>query len=238
VSEEGRVRVLIVDDHPMVREVVAMGCSRRPSLEVVGQAGDGIEALEQCECLRPDVVVLDLGLPGMDGFKVLARIRDRFPATKVMILSGRDDRSAVFESVRLGAHGYLVKTGLVAEIASAVEAVARGTEVFSVHQQQALHAELGDRIRRARRSASLLGELTRREREVLRHLVMGLNTRTTADRLGISQRTVEAHLRGLYRKLGVRNRVQAVRQAADLGLVDVAEPPGEDEDSAATWSLS
>lgn len=234
--EARRVRVLIVDDHPMVREIVAIGCSERPSLEVVGGAGDGIEALEQCARFRPDVVVLDLGLPRMDGFEVLVHLRERFPETRVLILSGRADRQAMFESVRLGAHGYLVKTGVVAEIASAVEAVARGTRVFSVHQQRGLHQELGERIRQARRSASLVGALTRREQDVFQCLVGGLNNRAAADRLNISERTVETHLRSLYRKLTVGNRVQALRRAMELKVVNVAEPPQDQWSSGATSS--
>lgn len=220
----GRIRVLVVDDHPMVSQIVAIACDARPSLQVVGQAGDGWGALEQCELLHPDVVVLDLGLPGLSGFEVLVRLRAQFPSTRVLIVSGRDDRAAIFESVRLGADGYLEKTGSVDEIAAAVEAVGQGTKVFSVDHQRAVRVELGDLVRRSRLAASLAGQLTRREREILDLLALGFSTRLIASRLGISERTAEAHTRSLYRKLGVRSRLQAVHRAAEMNLLKLAGP--------------
>jgi len=213
------LRVLVVDDHPMVSQIIAIACNERPSLQVVGQAGDGWEALEKCELLHPDVVVLDLGLPGLSGFDVLVRLREQFPSTRVLIVSGRDDRAAVFESVRLGADGFLEKTGSVDEIAAAVEAVGQGTKVFSVDHRRSVHVELGDLIRRSREAASLAARLTRREREILDLLAWGLSTRLMASRLGVSERTAEAHTRSLYRKLGVRSGVQAVHRAAEMKLV-------------------
>ena len=219
VSEAEQIRVVIVDDHPMVREIVALACNERPSLQVVGHAGDGWEALEQCALLDPDVVVLDLGLPGLSGFDVLVRLREQFASIRVLVVSGRDDPAAVFESVRLGADGYLEKTGSVDEIAAAVEAVGQGTKVFSVDHRRSVHVELGDLIRRSREAASLAARLTPREREILDLLAWGLSTRLMASRLGVSERTAEAHTRSLYRKLGVRSRVQAVHRAAEMNLV-------------------
>jgi DNA-binding NarL/FixJ family response regulator len=215
------IRVLIVDDHPMVREIIAMACGERAALRVVGRAADGFEALERCAEVAPDVVVLDLGLPGISGFEVLVRLRELLPSTRVLIISGRDDQATVFKSVRLGAAGYLGKTNSMEEIAAAVEAVGQGTEVFSLHHQRAVRAELGDLIRRARRGANLAARLTRRERETLGLIADGLSTRQMANRLGVSERTVEAHVRTLYRKLGVRSRVQAVGVAAHWNLVSL-----------------
>jgi len=222
VSEAEQIRVVIVDDHPMVREIIALACNERPSLRVVGQAGDGFQALEECALLRPDVVVLDLGLPGLSGFDVLVRLREQFPSIRVLVVSGRDDPAAVFESVRLGADGYLEKSGSVEVIAAAVEAVGQGTKVFSVDHRRSVHVELGDLIRRSREAASLAARLTRREREILDLLAWGLSTRLMASRLGVSERTAEAHARSLYRKLGVRSRVQAVHRAAEMNLVKLA----------------
>ena len=219
VGDTEVIRVLVVDDHPMVRQIVAMACDDRPSLRVVGHAGDGWEALEQCALLHPDVVVLDLGLPGLSGFEVLVRIREESPSTRVLVVSGRDDPAAVFESVRLGADGYLEKTGSVDDIAASVEAVGQGTKVFSVDHQRAVRGQLGDLVRRSRRAASLAARMTRREREILELLAAGLSTRLIASRLGVSESTAEAHSRSLYRKLGVRNRVEAVHRAAQMRLV-------------------
>jgi DNA-binding NarL/FixJ family response regulator len=219
MTQTETIRVLIVDDHPMVGEIIALACAERPSLQVVGRAADGWEALAQCDLLDPDVVVLDLGLPGLSGFDVLIRIRDLRPSTKVLIVSGRDDRAAIFESVRLGADGYLEKTGSVEEIAAAVEAVGTGTQVFTVDHQRAVRVELGDLVRRSRLTASLSARLTRREREILDLLASGLSTRGIASRLGISERTAETHARSLYRKLGVRGRLQAIHRARAMNLL-------------------
>jgi DNA-binding NarL/FixJ family response regulator len=224
VSEIQQIRVLIVDDHPMIREVIALACGGRAALQVVGYAANGFEALERCAEAVPDVVVLDLGLPGMSGFEVLVHLREQFPSTRVLVVSGRDDQAAVFKSIRLGASGYLGKTGSVEEIAAAVEAVGQGTEVFGVHHQRAVRAELGDLVRRARQGARLAARLTRREREILDLMATGLSSRQMANRLGVSERTVEAHIRGLYRKLDVRTRVQAVRVAAQMNLVSLLGP--------------
>jgi len=219
------IRVLIVDDHPMVSEIIALACAERPSLRVVGQAADGWEALERCDQLRPDVVVLDLGLPGLSGFDVLVRLRELLPSARVLVVSGRDDRAAIFECVRLGADGYLEKTGSVDEIAAAVEAVGQGTQVFSVDHQRAVRVELGDLVRRSRLAASLTARLTRREREILDLLASGLGMRGIASRLGISERTAETHARSLYRKLGVRGRLQAIRRASAMNLLRLERSP-------------
>jgi DNA-binding NarL/FixJ family response regulator len=217
-----QIRVLIVDDHPMVREIMALACDERPSLLVVGQAGDGLEALEQCALLKPDVVVLDLGLPGMiSGFEVLVRLRYASPSIRVLVVSGRDDREAIFESVRLGAQGYLVKTGTVSDIAAAVEAIGGGAQVFSVEQRRTIHSELGDLIRWSRQTAVVARKLTGREHEVLQLMATGLTTRQIANRLGIAERTAESHLRSLYRKLDVASRGQAVHRATQMNLVDL-----------------
>jgi DNA-binding NarL/FixJ family response regulator len=221
-------RVVIVDDHPMVRQIIAMACTRRPSLRVVGQAADGLEGLERCLELRPDVVVLDLGLPGLDGLEVLARARRALPSTRFLVISGRDDHSAVFESVRRGASGFLGKTGSVDEIAAAAEAVAQGTAVFSVAHQRAVRAELGHLVRRARESAGVAARLTRRQREILDLIARGLGARQMARQLGLSVRTVEGHTLSLYRKLQVRTRLQAIQRAAQMNLVDLV--PAETAD--------
>ena len=230
MREIRQIRVLIVDDHPMVREIIAMACEERAALRVVGRAADGFEALERCAELVPDVVVLDLGLPRISGFDVLVQLRELFPSTRVLVISGHDDQATVFKSVRLGAAGYLGKTNSVEEIAAAVEAVGQGTEVFSLHHQRAVRAELGALIRRARRGANLAARLTPRERETLRLIATGLSTRQMAKRLGVSERTVEAHVRTLYRKMGVRTRVQAVSAAAHMNLVSL---PGDDRTDVA-----
>jgi DNA-binding NarL/FixJ family response regulator len=215
------IRVLIVDDHPMVRDVIASACADRATLVVVGEASDGPEAVEKSRALRPDVIVLDLGLPGLSGFEVIRRVsQDEFKPS-ILVVSGREDHEAIFECIRLGVQGYLVKTGAVEEIAAAVEAVASGARVFSIEQQRAAHASLRDLARRSRDVASAASHITPRELTVLRLLAGGSTNRQIASRLGVSERTVATHLAQTYRKLDVGNRLQAVNRARELHLLGV-----------------
>jgi DNA-binding NarL/FixJ family response regulator len=220
-EDQSRIRVLVVDDHPMVRDIIALACRERPALRVVGEASDGLEALELARCLLPDVIVLDLGLPNLDGFQVIRLLRQDGLPIRILVVSARDDDAAVFESSRLGADGYLDKTGSVTEIAAAVEAVAAGTRVFSVQHEQGAHDTLREIARRSRETARLTSILTRREVEVLELIALGLTSRQTASRLGVSERTVETHVGNIYEKLDVRTRVQAMRRATAFRLVDL-----------------
>jgi DNA-binding NarL/FixJ family response regulator len=216
-----RTRVLIVDDHPMVRDMIRLGCDDRPGLEVVGEAGTGDEAIAASERLHPDVVVLDLVMPGVDGFEVIRRLRQANNSARVLILTNRDDAEAAFEAMRLDVNGYLTKTTPLDELVDAIEAVGRGEEVFTAALVRLAHSRLGALARRARAAANANAVLSRRELDVLRLIAEGLTARQIASRLKVSQRTVETHISNLYRKLGVRSRVQAVQRAAALDLVDL-----------------
>lgn len=216
------VRVLIVEDHPVLRGVIHLACDQTPGLELVGEVGTGEEALAACRELRPDVVVLDLTLPGeVQGLDVARTLRAEGTAGRVLILTGRTDEQAVFEAMRAGAHGYLEKTSGVRSIAEAILRVAEGERVFTPEQERLAVAELGRLARQAREAAAVLEVLTERELEVLRLLAGGLTVKQVATRLGIGSRTVETHIAKLYRKLGVRNRVQAVSRASAIGLVEL-----------------
>ena len=217
----GPARVLIVEDHPVLREVVRMACDASPLLHVVGEARTGEEALEACRTLEPDVVLLDLTLPGMDGLEVARRLRAQEDPVKILVVSGRTDDQTVFESIRAGVDGYLAKTAGVRYITDALVRVAGGERVFTRDQERAAIAELGRLARRAREASGLAPHITPRELEILRHLGRGLTMRQVANRTGVSARTVEAHVAKLYRKLGASNRVQALARATDLGLIDL-----------------
>jgi DNA-binding NarL/FixJ family response regulator len=215
-------RVLVVDDHAVIRGVIRLACVHSEGLDVVGECVDGTSALDACRTLAPDVVVLDLALPGdIQGFDVARRIRAEGLPIRILILTGRSDDQAVFDSIRAGADGFLEKTEGIRFVADALRRVSRGERVFTPGQERVALTELGRLARRARESSDLLDELTRREIEVLQHVGAGLTVKQVATRLGVSPRTVEAHLARLYRKLGVRNRVQALSRVASLGLIEV-----------------
>jgi DNA-binding NarL/FixJ family response regulator len=214
-------RVLIVDDHPMVRDMIRLGCEDRPQIEVVGEAGTGDEALEASERLKPDVVVLDLVMPGFDGFEVIRRLRHERSTARILVVTNRDDAEAALEAVRLGAAGYLLKTSALDELLDAIEAVGRGEQVFTSREDQLAHSRLRQLARRAGAAARANEVLSRRELEVLHLLADGLSTRQMASRLTLSERTIESHISHLYDKLRVRTRVQAVQRAATIGLIDL-----------------
>lgn len=218
---EGPARVVIVEDHPVLREVVRMACEASPLLHVVGEAQTGEEALEACRTLAPDVVLLDLTLPGIDGLEVTRLLRREGHPVKILVVSGRADDHTVFETIRAGVDGFLEKTASVRYITDALVRVAAGERVFTRDQERAAIAELGRLARRARESSGLAPHITPRELEILGHLSRGLTVRQVASRLGLSIRTVETHVAKLYRKLGASNRVQAIAKATDLRLIEL-----------------
>ncbi len=216
-----RFRVLIVDDHPILRNVVRLACEASSLLEVVGEAADGERALQAHAALHPDVVVLDLILPGVDGLEVARRMKAERPETRILVLTGRTDGEAVLASMRAGADGFLVKTSGVRDIASAIERVGRGERVFAPEQERRAIQELGRLVRHSRQRTKAEALVTEREREVLQLLARGLTMQQVARRLGISPRTVESHVTKIYRKLDADSRVQAIWKAAGLGLIDL-----------------
>ena len=215
------IRVLIVEDHPILRGVVKLACEAAPNLTVVGEASDGQEALRAYTEVEPDVLVLDLSLPDIDGLEVVRRLRAAGSRAKILVLTGRTDDQAIFEALRAGVDGYLEKTAGIRFIAAALEKVARGERLFTPDQERSAVSELGRMARQAREASGLSENLTPRELEILGYVSYGLSVKQVATRLGLSPRTVETHIGKLYRKLGVSNRVQAVSKAASLGLIEL-----------------
>jgi DNA-binding NarL/FixJ family response regulator len=217
------VRILIVEDHPVLRGVVRLACEHTPGLALAGEVGTGEEAVEACRSVMPDVVVLDLSLPGrLQGLDVARTIRAEGTAGRILVLTGRTDEQALFDAIRAGADGYLEKTAGVRFIADALHRVGRGERVFTPEQERIAVAELGRMARQARQSSDVRAVLTDRELQILELVSQGLTVKQVASRIGLSPRTVETHIAKLYRKLGVRNRVQAVSKAAALGLVELS----------------
>jgi DNA-binding NarL/FixJ family response regulator len=220
---ERELRVLVVEDHPVLRGVLRLACEHTPGLALAAEVSTGEEAIEAYARLHPDVVVLDLSLPGeVQGFDVARAIRAERGPTRILVLTARTDEEAVFEAVRVGADGYLEKTVGVRFIADALRRIGAGERVFSPEQQRAALTELGRLAARAREASGLRASLTDRELQILEMLSRGLTVKQVASRLGLSGRTVESHVAKLYRKLGVRNRVQAVSRAASLGLIELS----------------
>ena len=225
VDVEGALvyRVLVVEDHAVIRGVIRLACDHAFGLEVVGEVGSGEEALEAILADPPDVIALDLVLPGpLQGLDVVRRVRAEGLPTRILVLTGLTDERTLFESIRAGVDGYLEKTAGVRFVADALRRVARGERVFTRDQERAAIVALGRLARQAREVSGAQATLTERELEILGLVSEGLSVKQVATRLSLSPRTVETHLSKLYRKLGARNRVQALSRAAALGLIDLA----------------
>ena len=213
-------RVLVVEDHAVIRGVIRLACEHTYGLEVIGEVETGEEALERCHADPPDVIVLDLMLPGrLQGIDVARRLRAEGHPARILVLTGLTDEHVMFETIRAGVDGYLEKTAGVRFVAEALRRIARGERVFTRDQERAMVSELGRLARQTREASGAQATLTDREIETLGLVAVGLTVKQVASRLGLSPRTVETHLSKLYRKLGVRNRVQALSRAAALGLI-------------------
>ena len=205
------IRVLIVDDHSVVREGLRMFLERDPDLEVVGEAADGAEALEQARQIRPDVVIMDLLMPVMDGIAATQAIRRELPETEVLALTSVLENVSVVEAIRAGAIGYLLKDTQASELRTAIKAAAAGQVQLS---SQASAYLLG-----AIRTPKLPEPLTPREMDVLRLLAQGQSNKEIARALHLVEETVKSHVRHILAKLSVQSRTQAVLAAIRLGIV-------------------
>jgi two-component system nitrate/nitrite response regulator NarL len=209
-----RVRVLVADDHPLYRESVVRAVRERPEFELVGEAADGRDALDEIRRLEPDVAVLDVKMPELDGLQVLNAVNRDGLGTRVVLLSAFLEGAVVYQAVAAGAAAYLSKDADRAEICDAVAAVARGETVLSPDAQAGIASEV--RVRgRSERPA-----LTPREHEILAFVADGLAAPEIAGRLHLSPATVKGHLQAVYEKLGVSDRAAAVAEGMRRGLLE------------------
>jgi DNA-binding NarL/FixJ family response regulator len=215
MKRDGPVRVLLADDHTLVRAGVRRILEAEPGITVVAEVADGGAALAELGRQEVDVLILDLSMPGMDGFEVLRRRMEISPDTKVLVLSMHADPEYVARAIREGADGYLLKDSAVQDLAAAIEAVLSGRAYHSPQVQRSL----SEMVRGRTGGDEATADLTDREREVLRLIAEGHSTKEVASRLDIGTRTVETHRANLMRKLGVHSVAQLVRIAIREGLV-------------------
>ncbi|BCB84983.1 response regulator [Phytohabitans suffuscus] len=203
------IRLLIVDDHPIVRDGLRGAFTGHADFEVVGEAGNGADAVARAEVLRPDVVLMDLRMPGVDGVAATQRLRERLPEVRVLVLTTFDTDSDVLPAIEAGATGYLLKDAPVEELLRAVRAAARGEAVLA----PSVAGRLMGRVRQPAR-----GALSQRELQVLKLVADGATNREAAAKLFISEASIKTHLLRIYDKLGVRDRAAAVGEAFRRGL--------------------
>lgn len=206
------IRVLLVDDHAVVRSGLGKFLLVNPDMQLVGEAADGAEAVQLAALHQPDVVLMDLMMPGMDGVTATRQIHQKYPHIKVIVLTSFSEQNLVQGALLAGATGYLQKNVTAAELANAIRSAHAGRMTLSQEAAQALA--------QAAAQPQLPGnELTEREREVLRALVDGLNNKEIAKRLVISLGTVKFHVSNIFQKLGVDSRIEAVKIAIEQKIV-------------------
>ncbi|HXB54640.1 MAG TPA: response regulator transcription factor [Vicinamibacteria bacterium] len=210
------IRVLLADDHTLVRAGIQGLLQGLPGVEVVGEAGDGQEALRLAEALRPDVVLMDVGMPGLNGLEVAGRLATLDASIRVIILSMHTSEEYVLRALRAGCAGYLLKASAVAELEVAVRAVARGESYLSPAVSKRV---VDDYVSRTGGATDPLDALTPRQREILQLAAEGHSSKEIAERLGVSYRTVEAHRAQLMERLGVHDLAGLVRFAVRVGLI-------------------
>ena len=211
------LRVLLVDDHPLVRAGIRRVLEMRSGLTVAGEASDGAEALRMIGVLQPDIIVLDLAMPEIDGLEVLERLRARAPRLKILVLTVHAHPEYIRRAVQTGTDGYLLKESAVQELLTAIDSVMRGEPYYSpqIRARMAQWADEGTADVRP-----IADRLTAREREVLKGIARGLSTKDIAARLSISGRTVETHRANLMRKLELKSIARLTQFAIRAGLVE------------------
>jgi DNA-binding NarL/FixJ family response regulator len=207
------IRVVLADDHPVVRRGLSALLKTLDGVEVVGQAGTGVDTVKEVALSRPDVVIMDLRMPDLDGVGATQQIMRSYPGTAVLVLTMFDEDAMVAAALRAGARGYLLKGADQDEIERAIRAVAGGDVIFTQAVAQRVLANLT-----APRESSVLAGLSPREQEVLDAIATGANNATIADRLGLAPKTVGNHISSIFLKLGVASRSEAIVIAKDAGL--------------------
>jgi DNA-binding NarL/FixJ family response regulator len=216
------IRVLLVDDHAMVRRGMRDFLGLHEDIEIVGEAGDGAEAIEQANALRPDIVVMDLMMPGIDGIEATARIKAELPEVEIIAITSFIEEARVVAAIEAGASGFLLKDAEADELAGAIRSAAAG----EVHLDPAVAGIVARRMRtdgqanggRAGDGSAGIAALTSRERDVLARVARGLPNRQIAAELGITERTARTHVSNILAKLGLASRTQAALLAAQHGL--------------------
>ncbi|MEV6108958.1 response regulator transcription factor [Streptomyces sp. NPDC051940] len=223
-ADPARLTVLIADDQPLVRRGLTLVLRADPSIEVVGEAGNGEEAVEAAHRLRPRVVLMDVRMPVLDGVRATERLTAELPGCRVLVLSTFDVDEYVVGALRAGAAGFLPKDVAPEELAAALHTVDRGEAVVAPRLlTRLIAAYVTPTVASPPRRAAALEQLTPREEQVLRLIARGLDNTGIAREMGIGVQTVKNHVTGVFAKLGVRDRAQAVIAAYESGLVRAGE---------------
>ena len=213
-----RIRIVLADDHRLIRDGIRRLLADAPDLEVVGEASNGAEAVEQAAETKPDVVLMDIGMPGFSSFEATRQISKNRPETKVVFLTMYDDEDYLLEGMEVGGNAYVLKDGPSSELVKAIRDVHRGGSYLSARMLSQLVDDFRTRIR-SNHSTPRFATLTAREKEVLKLLAEGNSTKEIATDLNLSVKTVEAHKFNLMRKLDIHNKAQLVQYAIQKKII-------------------
>ncbi len=216
------IRVLVVDDHALFRRGLQMVLEQEPDIEVVGEAGDGPQAVQRAVEMAPDIVLMDVRMPKGSGIEACRAIKEAVPSAKIIMLTISDEEADLYEAIKAGATGYLLKEISIEEVASAVRAVQNGQSLISPSMASKLLTEFATMVKRGdEREQVPTPRLTDREMEVLRLVARGLNNRDIAKSLFISENTVKNHVRNILEKLQLHSRMEAVVYAVREKLLEI-----------------
>jgi len=213
-----RIKLLLVDDHPIVLDGIKSHLAAQPEFEVVGDATNGQEALRKAKLTMPDVVLMDISMPHMNGLEAMAQLRKQLPAAKVLVLTMHDSKEYISQIIRFGARGYLLKDCSPAELVLAIKAVYLGEVYFSPAVARVLIEEIADGEKKSAEAPAL----TERERQVLSLIAEGLLNKQMADRLGIGVRTIETHRERIMRKLEIHTVAGLTKYALSRGMTSMS----------------
>ncbi len=212
-----KIRILLVDDHPILREGLRALLVLNDDLQIVGEAGDGDQAIEMVRYQQPDVIIMDIAMPGMDGIEATRRILKEQPDSRILILSQHDNDRYILPVLRAGAAGYMLKRSIGAELVQAIRSVSRGESYLPPSIAKMLLRDYQSKRETPPEPGE--AELTAREKEVLRLVAEGHTSREIAELLSLSKKTVLCHRANIMTKLGIHNRTELIKYAIRLGLV-------------------
>ncbi len=211
------IKLLIVDDHPVVREGIGAMLRREPDFKIVGEASNGLEAVEKARELEPDVILMDLRMPELDGVEAITRIRADYPEVKFIILTTYSDDEYIFKGIAAGARAYLLKDAPREELFKAIRMVSKGESLI----QPVVASRVLDKLAELSRKTPSADVLSEREIEVLQLMAKGVSNKELADQLSITQSTVKTHITSIFQKLNVTTRTEAVTTAFKKGIIQL-----------------
>ncbi len=220
-----RLRILLVDDHVLFREGIASLVAARPDMEIVGQAVDGLEAIEKYRALRPDMILMDIRMPNCDGLEATRRIKKEWPDARIVILTVSEEDEDLFEAIKSGAQGYLLKNMRPAGLFELIQGVSRGEAPISPALAAKILKEFLQSAQKANHQPVAEVNLTDREKQVLQYVAQGASNKEIAGYVTITEGTVKNHLHNILEKLHLHNRAQAAAYALREGLIRSTPPP-------------